>query len=63
VELTNVVLDPGCRSNPISGSGVQQAVGTATISDYTLQFHAACDGKVEVTGPLGRHTQPLDLYQ
>jgi hypothetical protein len=27
VELTNVVLDPGCRSNPISGSGVQQAVG------------------------------------
>jgi hypothetical protein len=63
VSLTSVVLDPSCRSNPVSGMGVIQQVGTATLQETIVNFHAACDGKVDVKGALGgTHGQKLVLF-
>jgi len=63
VSLTTVVLDPSCRSNPVSGMGVIQNVGTASLQQTIVKFHAACDGKVDVNGTLGgTHAQKLVLF-
>jgi hypothetical protein len=48
--LTNVVLDPACRANPVSGSAIIQDVSLTSIKNVQIQFHAACDGKAEVDG-------------
>jgi hypothetical protein len=63
VSLTTVVLDPSCRKNPVSGMGVIQAVGSSTLQETVVRFHAACDGKVDVQGTLGgTHAQKLVLF-
>jgi hypothetical protein len=63
VTLTTVVLDPSCRRNPISGKGVIQKVGSASLAEVVATFHAACDGKVDVAGALGgTHGQNLVLF-
>lgn len=64
VTLTQVVLDPSCRKNPIAGMAVLQQVTTSSLAQDTLSFHAACDGKVDVGGTLGgRHSQKLVLFK
>ena len=63
VTLTSVVLDPSCRKNPVSGMGLIQAVGSSTLEEVEISFHAACDGKVDVRGTLGgTHSQKLVLF-
>jgi len=63
VSLTTVVLDPSCRANPVSGMAVIQNVGTASLQQTVVKFHAACDGKVDVNGTLGgTHAQKLVLF-
>jgi hypothetical protein len=63
VSLTTVVLDPSCRRNPISGMGVIQQVGSASLGEVVAKFHAACDGKVDIAGALGgTHAQSLHLF-
>ena len=63
VSLTTVVLDPSCRKNPISGMGVIQQVGSASLGEVVAKFHAACDGKVDIAGALGgTHAQNLVLF-
>jgi len=63
VSLTTVVLDPSCRKNPISGMGVIQQVGSASLAEVVAKFHATCDGKVDVAGALGgTHAQTLHLF-
>jgi len=63
VSLTTVVLDPSCRQNPVSGMGVIQQVGSSSLEETVLTFHAACDGKVDVKGTLGgTHAQKLVLF-
>ncbi len=63
VTLTNVVFDPSCRANPVAGMGVIQRVGTASIAQDLVTFHAACDGKCDVAGTLGgTHAQKLVLF-
>jgi hypothetical protein len=63
VALTTVLLDPSCRQNPVSGMGTIQQVGTASLQETIVTFHAACDGKVDVKGTLGgTHAQKLVLF-
>lgn len=63
VSLTNVILDPSCRQNPVAGMGVLQHVGTSALAEDIVTFHAACDGKVDVKGTLGgSHSQKLVLF-
>ncbi len=63
VSLTTVVLDPSCRSNPVSGMGVIQNVGSSTLQETVVTFHGACDGKADVKGALGgTHAQALVLF-
>ncbi len=63
VSLTTVVLDPSCRKNPVSGMGVIQQVGSASLAQVVAKFHATCDGKVDVAGALGgTHAQSLVLF-
>lgn len=63
VSLTTVVIDPSCRKNPISGMGVIQQVGSASLGEVVAKFHAKCDGKVDVAGVLGgTHGQTLHLF-
>jgi hypothetical protein len=52
VTATNVKLDPSCTLNPVSGMGVIQEVSTFHISQDTINFHSACDGKADVDGHL-----------
>ncbi len=63
VSLTTAVLDPSCRANPVSGMGVIQQVGSSTLQETVVTFHAACDGKADVKGALGgTHAQKLVLF-
>ena len=63
VALTTVVLDPSCRANPTAGMGTIQVVGSSTLQETVVTFHAACDGKVDVKGTLGgTHAQKLVLF-
>jgi hypothetical protein len=63
VTLTSVLLDPSCRKNPVSGSGIIQQVGTSSLEEVHVAFHAKCDGKADVTGTLGgKHSQKLVLF-
>ena len=63
VSLTTVVFDPSCRSNPVSGMGVIQQVGTSSLEEVVVTFHSACDGKVDVKGTLGgTQSQKLVLF-
>jgi hypothetical protein len=63
VTLTEVVLDPSCRKNPVSGDAIIQQVGTSSIEQDHVHFHAACDGKADVQGTLGgTHAQKLVLF-
>jgi len=66
--VSNAVMDPSCRLNPISGSAVFQAVGGVSVSQQILEFHATCDGKADVQvgisiglGGGGADTVALDL--
>ena len=63
VTLSGTVLDPSCRKNPIAGMAVIQAVGSSTLQEDIVNFHAACDGKVDIKGTLGgTHSQKLVLF-
>jgi hypothetical protein len=63
VALTTVVLDASCRQNPVSGMATIQKVGTTSLQETVVKFHAACDGKVDVQGTLGgTHAQKLVLF-
>lgn len=63
VSLTKVVLDPSCRANPIAGMGLIEQVGSSTLQETAVTFHAACDGKADVKGALGgTHAQTLALF-
>jgi hypothetical protein len=63
VTLTSVVLDPSCRTNPVSGTGIIQEVGTSSLEEVFVTFHAKCDGKADVKGTLGgTHSQKLVLF-
>jgi hypothetical protein len=42
-------VDPSCHLNPISGSATLQKVSTITIVQDTVTFHAACDGKADIS--------------
>jgi hypothetical protein len=58
--ITDVVLDPSCQLNPISGSADLTEVSGGLIPIPTIlkiKFHAACDGNAEVNGS----TQALQL--
>ncbi len=48
--IKGAVLDPGCRLNPIAGSADITQVSGFVPTITKIQFHAACDGKVEVDG-------------
>jgi hypothetical protein len=63
VTLSGVLLDASCRQNPTAGMAVIQAVGSSTLQEDIVTFHAACDGKVDVKGTLGgTHGQKLVLF-
>jgi hypothetical protein len=58
-----VVIDASCRTNPVSGTGIIQQVGTSSLEEVFVTFHAACDGKADVKGTLGgKHSQKLVLF-
>jgi hypothetical protein len=50
VSMSGVVLDPGCRQNPIAGKAQITEVQTLVPSIVNITFHAACDGRAEVNG-------------
>jgi hypothetical protein len=65
--VTNAVLDPSCRKNPISGMATIQQVnataGLGAIEVNVVTFHAACDGKADVVGTLGgKSSAPLNFF-
>jgi hypothetical protein len=63
VAITGAVLDPACRKNPIAGSAIIQQVGSASIQEDSITFHAACDGNADVVGTLGgKSSAPLHLF-
>lgn len=49
VALTNVKLDPKCRKNPVDGLAIIQKAGS-TVDQRVINFHAACDGKMDSIG-------------
>jgi len=58
--ITNAVLDPSCRTNPISGTAQITEVSGGFVPIPTIidiKFHSACDGMAEVNGA----TQPFQL--
>lgn len=50
--LSDVVVDPSCALNPISGSGSQTEVSGFIPSIDQISFHSACDGKALFSGNL-----------
>jgi hypothetical protein len=66
VAVTNAVLDPSCRRNPISGMATVQQVGTSgglgAIQEDYVTFHSACDGNADVVGTLGKTTIALHFF-
>jgi hypothetical protein len=48
LNVQSVVVDPACKLNPISGSATDQQVSLTSIRQFTLDFHAACDGKANL---------------
>ncbi len=57
--VENAVLDPGCRSNPVSGSATLQKVTSTTVQQSFVKFHAACDGKADV----GTQSVTLNVFE
>lgn len=49
VVMTNVVLEGRCTLNPTGGSVTIEKVGTKSGAVTSLGFHAACDGRADVT--------------
>lgn len=49
VVLTKVVIEGRCALNPTGGSVTIEKVGTSSGAVTTLAFHAACDGRADVT--------------
>lgn len=49
VALANVVIEGSCTLNPTAGSVTIEKVGASSGAVTTLRFHAACDGRAEVT--------------
>jgi hypothetical protein len=50
ISANEIVVDPSCRKNPISGSATIQKVSTTSIIQSRVSFHSACDGKADVDG-------------
>ncbi len=50
VTVTNAVMAPTCRANPVSGSATIQKVTNTSVQQSFLTFHSACDGMVDVGG-------------
>ncbi len=48
--VSDVVLDPSCTKNPVSGTVTIQSVGGLSIQQATVTFHSTCDGKADVGG-------------
>ena len=63
LSATGVVVQPACRLNPVAGSATIQKVSTFDIEQSTVNFHAACDGKADVTDSGSAHAVTLDFFQ
>lgn len=50
VTLSDVMIDPSCAENPVSGTAQVTKVQTIVPSVTNVSFHAACDGKADVNG-------------
>lgn len=50
IDVDDVVLDPSCRSNPISGTAEITEVSGFIPKIIKIQFHSTCDGKAEING-------------
>jgi hypothetical protein len=50
LSLTDVVISPSCKLNPTGGSAVVQHVSLTNITNTTVKFHSACDGKADADG-------------
>lgn len=53
LDVNNVVLDPACTLNPVSGDATIQDVSGGlipSVSTAHVTFHSACDGKAEADG-------------
>jgi hypothetical protein len=50
VKVNSAVIDPSCRSNPISGTADITEVSGFIPQITKIQFHAACDAQAEVDG-------------
>ena len=48
VSITNAVMDPSCRLNPISGSATVQDVAGINVQQMSLDFHSTCDGLADI---------------
>jgi hypothetical protein len=49
LSVSNVVVDPSCQKNPVSGTATVQNVSAFNLEDDILNFHSACDGKADST--------------
>ncbi len=50
IDVSDVVLDPSCTLNPVSGEATIQDVSGLNVSQATITFHSACDGKASADG-------------
>jgi hypothetical protein len=53
ITVTGAELTPACRANPVAGTASVQSVSITSITQDSVSFHAACDGKVDVEGSTG----------
>jgi len=51
--ISNARIDPSCRLSPVAGQATLQEVSGFSVRQEVLRFHAACDGKADVTGTFG----------
>ncbi len=63
LNASGVIVQPSCRLNPVGGSATIQKVSTLSIVQSTVSFHAACDGRADVTDSGSSHSVTLDFLQ
>jgi hypothetical protein len=47
LSVSNVMVDPSCQKNPVSGTATVQNVSAFNLEDDVLTFHSTCDGKAD----------------
>lgn len=49
LSVSNVVVEPTCQKNPVSGTATIQNVSGFSVEQDVLNFHSTCDGKADST--------------